>query len=76
MTGAVALMIIGTLILIGVLVFVVIQRAADRNKALGRAEVLDELNKETQDATQRADVVLNEHRDTADTTDRLRKGSF
>lgn len=76
MSAPLALIIVGVLILIGTLIFAFVLRAASRNKALGRAEVINELDRETIDATRKADVVLSEHRTTGDTVGKLRDGSF
>lgn len=66
----------GVLALIGTLVYVVMRRAAARNRELGRQEVINEVDRATIDATRKADDVLGEHRTVDDTARKLRDGSF
>ncbi len=66
----------GVLALVGALAYVVMRRAAARNKELGRQEVINEVDRVTIDATRKADAVLNEHRTVSDTAGKLRNGSF
>jgi len=66
----------GVLALVGALAYVIMRRAASRNRELGRQEVTNEVDRATIDATRKADAVLGEHRTTDDTASKLRDGSF